>query len=162
MFGSSYLNHLDMSSQLGSWYDTRFKVFASFNILQYLCDFIHVLIFVSVSKCRKSPKLTNIVILATISSPQPPLVRWPAQQSRLGSNMSRHMVQPGRKCFSFMATHRWCPLSDLWKNAKDEVTSWWATYCWICGALLLHPVRPLLISTSLATSRSRCRNSICG
>jgi hypothetical protein len=43
---------------------TRFKVFASHNILQYLCDFIHVFIFVTVSKCRKSPKLTNIVILA--------------------------------------------------------------------------------------------------
>ena len=43
--------------------NTRFKVFASDNILQYLCDFIHVLIFVLVSKCRKSPKLTNIVIL---------------------------------------------------------------------------------------------------
>jgi hypothetical protein len=42
--------------------NTRFKVFASYNILQYLCDFIHVLIFVAVSKCRKSPKLTNIVI----------------------------------------------------------------------------------------------------
>ena len=42
--------------------NTRFKVFASYNILQYLCDFIHVLIFVTVSKCRKSPKLTNIVI----------------------------------------------------------------------------------------------------
>ena len=54
MFGSSYLNHLDMN--------TRFKVFASYNILQYLCDFIHVLIFVIVSKCRKSPKLTNIVM----------------------------------------------------------------------------------------------------
>jgi hypothetical protein len=26
--------------------NTRFKVFASYNILQYLCDFIHVLIFV--------------------------------------------------------------------------------------------------------------------
>jgi hypothetical protein len=42
--------------------NTRFKVFASFNILLYLCDFIHVLIFVTISKCRKSPKLTNIVI----------------------------------------------------------------------------------------------------
>ena len=42
--------------------DTRFKVFASYNILQYLCDFIHVLIFVIVSKCRKSPNLTNIVM----------------------------------------------------------------------------------------------------
>jgi hypothetical protein len=31
MFGLSYLNHLDMN--------TRFKVFASYNILQYLCDF---------------------------------------------------------------------------------------------------------------------------
>ena len=43
--------------------NTRFKVFASYNILQYLFDFIHVLIFVTVSKCQKSPKLTNIVIL---------------------------------------------------------------------------------------------------
>jgi hypothetical protein len=42
--------------------NTRFKVFASYNILQYLCDFIHVLIFVTVSKYRKNPKLTNIVI----------------------------------------------------------------------------------------------------
>jgi hypothetical protein len=41
---------------------TRFKVVASYNILQYLCDFIHVLIFVTVSKCQKNPKLTNIVI----------------------------------------------------------------------------------------------------
>ena len=46
--------------------NTRFKVFASYNILQYLCDFIHVLIFVTVSKCQKSPKLTNIVI-ATVT-----------------------------------------------------------------------------------------------
>ena len=42
--------------------NTRFKIFAIYNILQYLCDFIHVLIFVTVSKCCKSPKLTNIVI----------------------------------------------------------------------------------------------------
>ena len=42
--------------------NTRFKVFASHNILQYLCDFIHVIIFVIVSKCRKSPKLTNKVM----------------------------------------------------------------------------------------------------
>ena len=43
--------------------NTRFKVFACYNILQYLCDVIHVLIFATVSKYRKSPKLTNIVIL---------------------------------------------------------------------------------------------------
>jgi hypothetical protein len=43
--------------------NTCFKVFASYNILQYLCDFIHVLIFVTVSKCQKNPKLTNIVIM---------------------------------------------------------------------------------------------------
>ena len=42
--------------------NTHFKVFASYNILQYLGDFIHVLVFVIVSKCRKNPKLTNIVI----------------------------------------------------------------------------------------------------
>ena len=53
-----------------SWFNwvldknTRFKVFASYNILQYLCDFIYVLIIVSVSKSRKSPKLTNIVTSA--------------------------------------------------------------------------------------------------
>jgi hypothetical protein len=29
-----------------------------------MCDFIHVLIFVIVSKCRKNPKLTNIMIEA--------------------------------------------------------------------------------------------------
>jgi hypothetical protein len=43
--------------------NTCFKVFASYNILQYLCDLIHVFIFVTVSKCQKSPNLTNIVIL---------------------------------------------------------------------------------------------------
>ena len=37
----------------------RFKVFASYNILQYLCDFIHVLIFVTVSKCRKKPQINE-------------------------------------------------------------------------------------------------------
>ena len=42
--------------------NTRFKVLASDNILQYMCDLIHVLIFVTFSKCRKSPKLTNIGI----------------------------------------------------------------------------------------------------
>ena len=42
--------------------NTHFKVFASYNILQYLCDFIHVLIFVIVSKCWKRSKLMNIVI----------------------------------------------------------------------------------------------------
>jgi hypothetical protein len=44
--------------------NTRFKVFASYNILQYLCDFIHVLRFETVSKCQKSPKLMNIMICA--------------------------------------------------------------------------------------------------
>ena len=41
------------------------KYFASYNILldQYLCDFIHVLIFATVSKRQKSPKLMNIVIV---------------------------------------------------------------------------------------------------
>jgi hypothetical protein len=48
--------------------NTRFKVFASYNILQYLCDFIHVLIFVTVSKCQKSPNLTNIVMGGKVRS----------------------------------------------------------------------------------------------
>jgi hypothetical protein len=42
--------------------NTYFKVFASYNILQYMCDFIHVLTFETVSKCQKSPKVTNIVM----------------------------------------------------------------------------------------------------
>ena len=44
--------------------NTGFRVFASYNILQYTCmwDFIHVLIFVTVSKCRKSPKSKNVAI----------------------------------------------------------------------------------------------------
>ena len=50
MFGLSYLNHLDMNLNWVLELNTRFKVFASYNILRYLCDFIHVLIFVIVSK----------------------------------------------------------------------------------------------------------------
>jgi hypothetical protein len=38
------------------------KVFASYNILQNLCDFIYVLMFVNVSKCRKRSKLTNHIL----------------------------------------------------------------------------------------------------
>ena len=41
--------------------NTRFKIFASSNILQYMCEFLHVMMFVNVSKFPKSPKLTNIV-----------------------------------------------------------------------------------------------------
>ena len=47
--------------------NTRSKVFASYNIPQYQCDFIHVLIFVIVSKCQKNPKLTNIVIKVLVA-----------------------------------------------------------------------------------------------
>jgi hypothetical protein len=50
--------------------NTRFKVFASYNILQYLCNSIQVLIFVTVSKCWKGPDLTNIVIKAKNSKMQ--------------------------------------------------------------------------------------------
>ena len=55
--------------------DTRFKVLASYNILQYLCDFINVLIFVIVSKCWKSPNLTNIVIVLHLRK----LIPWELQ-----------------------------------------------------------------------------------
>ena len=41
----------------------RCEVFASYNIFQYLCDPIHVLIFVLVSKCQKSPKLMNKMMI---------------------------------------------------------------------------------------------------
>jgi hypothetical protein len=84
-----------------SWYDflnwvpdmnTCFKVYASYNILRYLCAFIHVLIFVPVSKCRKSPKLTNIVIIAIITM----LTMWCVQACGLNSrwiiSMSRPMI----------------------------------------------------------------------
>ena len=39
--------------------NTRFKVFASYNILQCLCDFIHVLIFVIISKCQKKSQINE-------------------------------------------------------------------------------------------------------
>ncbi len=39
--------------------NTRFKVTASYNILLYMCDFIHVLIFVIVSKCRKKSQINE-------------------------------------------------------------------------------------------------------
>ena len=57
MFGSSYANYLDMSFWLGSWYEHPLQVYASYNILQYLCDFIHVLIFCN---CLKMPKKSQI------------------------------------------------------------------------------------------------------
>ena len=51
--------------------NTRFKVFASYNILQYMCDFIHVLIFVFVYQLpKKNPKLTNIVIQFNKGEPE--------------------------------------------------------------------------------------------
>ena len=37
--------------------NTLFKVFASYNILQYLCDFIHVLY---ICNCLKMPKKSQI------------------------------------------------------------------------------------------------------
>ena len=40
----------------------------SYNILQYLCDFIHVLIFVLVSKCQKNPKLTIYSVIISFMS----------------------------------------------------------------------------------------------
>jgi hypothetical protein len=39
--------------------NTHFKVFASYNILQYLRDIIYVLIFVTVSKCRKKYQINE-------------------------------------------------------------------------------------------------------
>ena len=44
------------------------KVFTSYNIVQSLCDFVHVLMFVNVSKCQKNPKLTNTVLRTDICS----------------------------------------------------------------------------------------------
>ena len=38
--------------------NTRFKVFASYNILQYLCDFIHVTSYICNS--LKMPKKTQM------------------------------------------------------------------------------------------------------
>ena len=39
--------------------NTRFKVFVSYNIFQYLCDLIHVLMFVIVSKSRKKTQFNE-------------------------------------------------------------------------------------------------------
>ena len=62
--------------------NTLFKIFISYNILQYVCDFIHVLIFVTVSKCRKSPKLMNIVIHPSINR----LVDWNRNSNSMWTN----------------------------------------------------------------------------
>ena len=43
--------------------NTRLKVFASYNILQYVFHFIIILMFVKVSKCPKNLNLTNIVFM---------------------------------------------------------------------------------------------------
>ena len=43
--------------------NTCFKVFASYNILQYMCDFIHVLLFVIVSKCRKKSQINEYIVI---------------------------------------------------------------------------------------------------
>ena len=48
--------------------NTRFRVFASYNILQYLCDFIHVLIFVTVSKCRKKSQINEYSDMAGMTT----------------------------------------------------------------------------------------------
>ena len=39
--------------------NTRFNVLASYNILQYLRDLIHVLIFISISKCQKKSQINE-------------------------------------------------------------------------------------------------------
>ena len=49
MYGSPYLNHLDMN--------TRFKVFASYNILQYVFDFYPCSY---IRNCLKMPKKSQI------------------------------------------------------------------------------------------------------
>ena len=38
--------------------NTHFKVFASYNIIQYMCDFIHALIYICY--CLKMPKKSQI------------------------------------------------------------------------------------------------------
>ena len=39
--------------------NTRFRVFASYKILQNLCNFIYVLIFVTVSICQKKSQINE-------------------------------------------------------------------------------------------------------
>ena len=61
--------------------NTRFKVLASYNILQNLCGFIHVLIFVTISQCRKKSQINEysdhykliyfIVVVQKASSNEP-------------------------------------------------------------------------------------------
>ena len=65
--------------------NTRFKIFATYNILQNLCDFIYVLIFVIVSKCRKSPKLMNIVIYMVFMNTK--MYTSPLHSRRCGVNI---------------------------------------------------------------------------
>ena len=46
--------------------NTRFKVLAFYNLVQYVFNFIFVLTFVKVSKYPKNLKLTNIVLMKAL------------------------------------------------------------------------------------------------
>ena len=68
---------------------------------QYLCDFIHVLIFVTVSKWQKSPKLTNIVIQVlhlrwTNSELSVAGGRYTLQDKKKGRSNARLLSRAGR------------------------------------------------------------------
>ena len=52
------------------------KVFTFDYILQYLCDIIHVLLFVNVSNCPKSHNFTNIVLFVIYYKPKMMTYMW--------------------------------------------------------------------------------------
>jgi hypothetical protein len=90
--------------------NTCFKVFASYNILQYLCDFIHVFVFVTVSKCRKSPKLTNIVIVAYhvfIISPSESITLFRSKTMLCGTdNIPQNISHIHTECGEYSQSHK--------------------------------------------------------
>ena len=125
--------------------NTHFEVFASYNILQYLSDFIHVLIFVTVTKCRKSPKLTNIVIVLVMNQIT---TRWTCNVKicELGYLKSRQRAANARS----------------WLAYKDAV-AWWRAAIWIdpsskvSTSMATGTVRPIVIPKSAKTGRNTRR-----
>jgi hypothetical protein len=110
--------------------NTRFKVCASYNILQYLCDFIHVLIFVTVSKCRKSPKLTNIMITYVAHSLSLPRF-WLSSMARISCLFSSKYCKRKHQCFTsegYYARKHWFNWLNIASGATHRQLGKYAIY----------------------------------
>jgi hypothetical protein len=100
MFASSYLKPSWYELLIGFLIWTSASKYLHLTTFSNIWDFIHVLIFATVSKCRKSPKLTNIVIL---DNP------WKQVSS---------LIPNGLPCFESMIHHM------LLKGPRNRAKAW--------------------------------------